>query len=232
MDSSEKFQVDDFAFIGRTFDEYLRMFDLEVESIEGRTILDCPSGADSFVATAHELGASVTGVDIMYAHTPQELDRRCRSDYEHVAEQLVGKSDLFNWGFYGDVEGRKQLLNEAYETFVDDYAEGRKQGRYIYAELPKLPFEADSFSLVLSAHFLFLYSDRLDYDFHLATLRELTRVASGQVRIFPLVGLDTEKYDRIDDIIHELTENGHTVDLVEIPFEFQQGADEMLVISI
>ncbi|XVH33293.1 hypothetical protein ACNS7O_14865 (plasmid) [Haloferacaceae archaeon DSL9] len=139
---------------------------------------------------------------------------------------------MFNWGFYGDVEGRKQLLNEAYETFIDDYAEGRKQGRYIHAELPKLPFEADSFSVVLSAHFLFLYSDRLDYDFHLSTLRELTRVASEQVRIFPLVGLDTAKYGRLDDIIQELTEDGHIVDLVEVPFEFQQGAGEMLVISV
>lgn len=208
------------------------MFDLEVGSIEERTILDCPSGADSFVATAHELGASVTGVDVMYAHTPQELNRRCQSDYERVAEQLAEKSDLFNWGFYGDVEGRKQLLNKAYETFVNDYTEGRKQGRYIYAELPKLPFESNSFSLVLSAHFLFLYSDRLDYDFHLETLRELIRVASEQVRIFPVVGLDTEKYDRLDGIIHELTEDGHTIDLVEVPFEFQQGADEMLVISV
>lgn len=232
MEPSKKFQVDDFAFIGRTFEEYLRMFDLEGKSIEGRTILDCPSGADSFVATAHELGAVVTGVDVMYAHSPQELARRCRSDYEHVAGQLVEKSDLFNWGFYGDIEGRKQLLNEAYETFVDDYAEGRKQGRYIYAELPKLPFESDSFSLVLSAHFLFLYKDRLDYDFHLSTLRELIRVASEQVRIFPLVGLDTEKYDRLDDIIQELTEDGHTVDVVEVPFEFQQGADETLLISV
>ena len=232
MVSSKKFKVDNFAFIGRTFDEYIKMFDLEVESIEGKTILDCPSGADSFVATAHELGASITGVDVMYSHTPRELARRCQLDYEDVAEQLGEKSDLFNWKFYGDVEGRKQFLNEAYETFIDDYPEGLKDGRYIYAELLKIPFESDSFALVLSAHFLFLYGVRLDFEFHLETLRELTRVASEQVRIFPLVGLDTEKYGRLEEIVYELTEDGHTVDLVQVPFEFQQGADEMLVISV
>lgn len=232
MTSRDKFAVDDFAFIGRTFEEYRHMFDLDVESLDGRSILDCPSGADSFVATAHELGASVTGVDVMYDRTPSELAERCRSDYEHVVEQFTEKRDLFNWDFYGDAEGRKQFLQEAYETFVDDYAEGRTQERYVYAELPNLPFEADSYSLVLSAHFLFLYSDRLDYDLHLATLRELTRVATDQVRVFPLVGLDTEKYSRLDDLVLELTEDGHTVDIVEVPFEFQQRANEMLVISV
>ena len=45
-------------------------------------------------------------------------------------------------------------------------------------------FNNEQFHLVLSAHFLFMYSDRLDYDFHVQTIRELPRVASEEVRIF------------------------------------------------
>lgn len=232
MNSNDSFEVTDFAFIGRTFDEYCRMFDLERDSFEGQTILDCPSGADSFVATAYESGASVTGVDMMYSQPPTELQQRCQEDYEAVAAQLAEKSDLFNWKFYGDIEGRTKLLKEAYETFISDYVKGRKQGRYLYGELPTLPFAPNSFSLVLSAHFLFLYGDRLDYEFHLATLRELIRVATEQVRIFPLVGLDTEQYPRLDDLLREVTEDGHQVAVENVPFEFQQGADEMLVITV
>jgi len=44
-DSSESgaFEVDDeFAFLGRTFAEYRRMFDLDVGSLQGRDVLDCP----------------------------------------------------------------------------------------------------------------------------------------------------------------------------------------------
>jgi hypothetical protein len=220
----DEFEVEEFAFIGRTFEEYRPMFDLDEATLREETILDCPSGPGSFVALAHERGASVTGVDVMYEHPPEELARRCRADYEHAADQLSEKRDLFTWEFYGGVEDRARVLREAYETFLADYPEGRREGRYLYAGLPRLPFADDSFSVVLSAHFLFLYGDRLGYDFHVGTLRELARVASEEVRVFPLVGLDTEPYERLDEVRSELTDQGLSNRVREAPFEFQQGA--------
>lgn len=232
MGEPSEFEVEEFAFIGRTFEEYKHMFHLDTETLADRTILDCPAGPDSFVARAHERGASVTGVDMMYDLLPDELAQQCRRDYEAVAEQLTEKRDLFTWEFYDTVENRKRLLRNAYETFLDDYAEGRHQDRYVYAELPNLPFADNMFSLVLSGHFLFLYDDQLDYDFHRQTLHELVRVASDEVRVFPLVGLDTERYNRLDDLIADLTAKGYTTDIQQVPFEFQQGATEMLVVTI
>ena len=41
-DNSHRIQLDRVAFYGRTLDEYLRIFDLDLESWQGRTILDCP----------------------------------------------------------------------------------------------------------------------------------------------------------------------------------------------
>lgn len=226
------FEVEDFAVIGRTFEEYRRMFDLDAARIEGETVLDCPSGAGSFVATAHERGASVTGADVVYELPPAALARRCREDVEAVADQLPGKRDLFEWDYYGTVEERVRLLREAAEEFIADYAAGRAEGRYLAASLPRLPFVDDSFSLVLSAHFLFLYGDRLRYEFHLRSLRELARVAAEEVRVFPLVGLDTEPYDRLDEAVAALEADGYAVERRGVPFEFQKGATEMLVIAV
>lgn len=229
---SDRFEVEEFAFIGRTFEEYVHMFDVDEDAMAERTVLDCPAGPGSFAATAHDRGWSVTAADVMYDRPPSALAEQCRADYEQAAAQIAEKRDLFTWEFYGDVETRRRFLRRAYETFLEDYPAGRREGRYVYADLPRLPFADAAFDIVLSAHFLFLYDDRLSSDFHLQTLREFARVASSEVRVFPLVGLDTEPYDRLDELIAELRDDGHTVDVRSVPFEFQQGATEMLVVSV
>jgi hypothetical protein len=228
MVDTDKFEVEEYAIIGRTFTEYVRMFDLDPASLDG-PVLDCPSGVGSFVAEANKRGIPSVGADVIYELPHNRLEQRCRKDYKQVASQLSEKADLFNWDFYGDIQRRQQFLKQAYEAFLDDYATERD--RYIHAALPELPFPTDSFSLVLSAHFLFLYGDRLDYAFHLDSLRELARVAADEVRVFPLAGLDTEQYHHLDAIIEALSEDGLTADRVNVPFEFQKGANEMLVIS-
>ncbi len=80
--------------------------------------------------------------------------------------------------------------------FVKDLMQNRKKGIYKYAELPDLPYPDNAFKLVLSSHFLFLYGDRLDLDFHSNCLKELFRVCSGEIRIYPLTGLDAMPYPK------------------------------------
>lgn len=167
---NDSFEVEGFALIGRTFTEYVHMFDLDPATLTGRSILDCPSGVGEFVRTAHERDIPATGADVVYGKPSEYLERRCEEDYERVAAQLPEKKELFEWGFYGSIERRCRLLKRAYEAFLDDYTE--HPGRYVPAVLPELPFASNSFSLVLCAHFLFLYGDRLDYEFS-------SRVAPG-----------------------------------------------------
>jgi predicted RNase H-like nuclease (RuvC/YqgF family) len=50
--------------------------------------------------------------------------------------------------------------------------------------------------------------------------------------VFPLVGLDTERYDRLDDVIATLEGNDLDVAVRSVPVEFQQGATEMLVVGV
>ena len=42
------------VFIGRSFSEYIWMFNLDVSNFKDLNILDCPSGASSFVAEAYK----------------------------------------------------------------------------------------------------------------------------------------------------------------------------------
>ena len=226
-----KFEVADCAIIGRTFEEYTAMFDLEPPALEGRRVLDCPSGVASFVAEATDRGIDAVGADVIYDESPADLARRCREDRESVIDQIPEKSSLFEWSFYESPAERRRYLRRASERFLADYADGRRDGRYVAAALPELPFDTDSFSLVLSAHFLFLYGDRFDYAFHLAALRELARVATDEVRIYPLQGLDAEPYERLDDALAALEAAGYEPTVESVPFEFQTDATEMLVLS-
>ena len=58
--------LENIAISGRTFEEYSSFFDLKLEDLKDKKILDCPSGASSFVLVANKNGSVVTGVDLIY----------------------------------------------------------------------------------------------------------------------------------------------------------------------
>ena len=67
--------LDRVVFIGRTFAEYMWMFNLDPSQLRDLKILDCPSGASSFVAEAsgeHQVGIAV-GCDLLYGNNNLKL---------------------------------------------------------------------------------------------------------------------------------------------------------------
>lgn len=228
-DGGGRYTIDDFAFIGRTFDEYCQMFALDIEGLDGRSVLDCPAGACSFVSEARRRGITAMGADTLFDSTASALNDRCLVDINRAMDGFDGANHRFRWEFYEDVDDVRTHREQAAARFVADYA--RNPDRYVAAKLPSLPFEDDSFSTVLSAHLLFLYDDRLSYDFHRETLNELARVAADQVRVYPLVGFGAEQYSRLEELCAELREDGHRVNTASVPFEFLRGANEMLVVE-
>lgn len=226
------FQTDEFLFIGRTFEEYCQFFDLAEADVAGETILDCPAGPASFAAEAGKRGATVFAGDIYYAEPVHHLEARCQADIEHVTRQHRKRPDQFSWSFYGDIDTRRDYLEAAAETFLDDFRSREAAGRYLPLALPWIPFPDDRFSLVLSAHFLFLYHDRLDYEFHRDAIDELLRVAKNEIRIFPIVGLDSTVSEHLKPILATLEDRGVDCHLDEVPFEFQRGATRMLRLGV
>ncbi|QLH77353.1 class I SAM-dependent methyltransferase [Halosimplex rubrum] len=229
MEDAE-FEVEaDFLTIGRTFAEYRRMFDLGADDIAGRELLDCGGGAGAFTATAAELADSAVAVDPLFGRPAEGLEPELDDAIEYNVDQLREKRDLFVWDFYGDVGTRGRYLRAAAERFLADYA--THPDRYVAGALPDLPFDGDAVDLALVANLLFVYDDRLDREFHLAALRDLVRVAREEVRVFPLHSLDRTRSAFVEPVAESLRADGHTVECREVPYEFQPGATEMLVVD-
>ena len=77
---------------------------------------------------------------------------------------------------------------------------------------------------------MFLYSDQLSYEFHLASVREMLRIAS-EVRIFPLLTLMLEKSPYLSPVIEALEHEGFDVNVERVDYELQRGGNEMLRIQ-
>ncbi|MFA5354190.1 MAG: hypothetical protein WC291_08165 [Thermodesulfovibrionales bacterium] len=225
---TDALEIDRIAFFGRTFSEYTAMFGLDEELLRKGPMLDCPGGASSFAAEAHLKGLDVTASDILYFLSADELLAKGRRDIAHVFEKFDAASHLYTWTHYKDKAEVMAQRTKALEGFIRDFERGKKEGRYVRAELPRLPFPDRQFSLVLSANFLFLYGDRMGFDFHIACIRELLRVSSGEVRIFPFVGLDALPYPHLHEVITALRGEGVSSEILPVDFEFQRGANQVL----
>ncbi len=220
------FWVDDIVPWGRSFDEYVAMFDLTEGDMAGR-ILGCGDGPAAFNAGLTARGGTVVSVDPVYAVSLDSLRRRIEAGFDTVVAQVRRQRDAYVWDTIASVEALRDLRMQAMQTFLDDYEAGRAEGRYLAAELPQLPLGADAFDLALSSHFLFLYGDRLTADFHVAALKEMLRVAR-EVRVFPLVTLEGEPSPHLGEVTERLAGEGFTLQARRVPYEFQRGACEML----
>jgi len=225
-----KLDLERIVFIGRTYEEYVRMFGLKDEDMLNKRILDCPGGACSFTATANQKGFNVTACDIAYGYPENDLLHKGIQDIEHAAAGLEQAKEGFVWNVFKNVEELKKMRLLALKGCVQDMKQNPQH--YVHAVLPNLPFADKSFDLILSAHFLFTYHEQLDYAFHLAVLKEFLRVARREVRIFPFVNLNGETYAHAEKLVQHIKELGHEVQEIQVPYEFQKGANTMLVIRI
>ena len=223
------FQLEKVVPWGRSFDEYVAMFALESQDF-GRRILGCGDGPASFNTELSTRGGRVVSVDPIYRFSVDEIAARIDETYPVVLEQTRRNADEFVWSHICSVEELGQVRMSAMSKFLADYTNGKREGRYLDAELPNLPFPDRAFELALCSHFLFLYSAHFDAAFHLQSLRELRRVAE-EVRVFPLLELGAVKSRHLDIVLSQLTSDGYQTDIVKVPYEFQKGGNEMLVLG-
>ena len=218
------------AITGRIFEEYSAFFDLELEDLKSKKILDCPSGASSFVQTLKQNGIFAKGVDIIYKFTKDEIEKQGIKTLEKIY-QNTSWMDAYKMDFYKTKENHKKHREDALKGFLKDY----NLDDYIYCELPNLPFENKEFDLLLSSHLFFVYDDRLDYDFHKNSILEMLRV-SKEVRLFPLVDIQNSKALEeknfspfVYKIIEELSKD-FKCEIIKTDFEFQVKANYYLKI--
>jgi hypothetical protein len=240
--NKNSFQFKRVMFFGRNFDEYSQMFNLDLEQMKGKRILDCPSGPASFIAQAHKHGIAATGCDPQYEHDLAELLNIIEKDLEACFEQQAESAHLLDKAGGQETAAYKETRMKTFREFAADYPQGKAQGRYVQASLPSLPFADKSFDLVLSSNLLFLYTDvktggslidgHLDYDFHKAAVLELYRVAAKTVRIYPLKSPNSiGNHTYVDKLLRDLQELKITAEIVAVPYKDIEGANHLLQLS-
>jgi SAM-dependent methyltransferase len=212
----------------RSYDEYVAMFAISPTDLSGR-VLDCSAGASDFVAVAAQRGTRVIAVDPSYALAKETLAEQSREHAEQgrkIAEQFP---DRFTWTWYGEPANRDRMRQQALARFVTDRVVA--PGRYVAGQLPQLPFVDRAFDLAVCSHLMFTWADELGRAWHAAAILELARVAR-EVRVFPTVMQGAgEPVPFWDGLMDDLAREGLRAGLRKADYEFQVGADQMLVVA-
>lgn len=214
---------------GRSLDEYRDMFALSEMDLK-KKILGCSDGPASFNAEATRLGAQVISVDPIYRFDAEQIHTRIETVYPKIMQQVSINKEDYVWENIGSIDELGIVRMRAMQSFLDDYGESSSKDRYVEAELPALPFSDAAFDLALCSHYLFLYSDHVDLDQHIRSVMELCRVAH-EVRIYPLLSIkDNQESPHLKPVLDVLLRKCVEFSLVNVDYEFQKGATQMLVV--
>ena len=215
---------------GRNLSEYVDMFNLTEYELKNSRILGCGDGPASFNAEVRALGGCVISIDPTYQFSTEQIAGRIDEVALEVMEEVRKKQEDFVWRNIANHDALYEMRMSAMQTFLADFKRGKEEGRYRYEMLPNLSFEKAQFDLALSSHFLFLYSEHLDEQFHIDAIDEMLRVAK-EVRIFPLVTLSGEVSKHLAPIAEYLEAKNYSCAVVKTDYEFQKGGNEMLQIK-
>jgi hypothetical protein len=204
------------------------MFSLGPEH-RGRRIVGVADGPASFNAEASNQGWSVTSVDPIYRVSSEGIAHRFTATVDDVMGQVRASPDRWVWSYHKDPDDLRAHRKAVMDRFVADFRAAEGEGRYVAAELPRLPFRSASFELALCSHFLFLDSALFDQAFHLHAILEMLRV-SREVRIFPLLDLDQNQSPHLRHVLTDLESNGYSARRVRVDYELQRGGNEQLII--
>ncbi len=214
---------------GRSFDEYRDMFALSDADLQ-KTILGCADGPASFNAVLTKQGGKIISCDPIYKFSVAEIKERINETYETVIGQTKTNAHQYIWQKISSPEELGKIRMEAMQIFLKNFSAGKQAGRYLNETLPNLPFADKSFDLALCSHFLFLYSKQLSEEFHYQAITELCRVAD-EIRIFPLIDLEGQISVHLDPVCNLLKKDGLSIQVKQVPYEFQKGANQMLRIT-
>ncbi len=214
---------------GRSFDEYREFFDL-TDSDLNKMIVGCGDGPASFNAELTSRGGTVVSVDPAYQFTAREQENRIEQVNKEILPQVKNNRHMYVWDSISSVEMLGRIRMSAMKIFLADYEVGKSVNRYLPESLPELSFKDKQFDLALCSHYLFLYSEHVNLQLHIASIRELCRVAT-EVRIYPLVSLNGELSQHLPEVISQLSRLGLVCTRENVQYQFQKGATQMLVVK-
>ncbi|WKN41190.1 methyltransferase domain-containing protein [Tunicatimonas pelagia] len=223
------FTIDQVVPWGRNLEEYQRMFALLPESLD-KKILGCGDGPASVNAELFSIDKDYTSLDPIYQFSAQQIRERIEATATVIKEQLTKNQADYIWDYY---QSPKQLVKTrlaAMELFLQDFEQKNNTNRYVIGTLPSLPFEDDSFDLVICSHFLFAYSEQLDEEFHQKAILEMCRVGR-ELRIFPLLEISGKASRHLNSVVNYLENQGIHTEILTVDYEFQKGGNQMLKLT-
>ncbi|MGB6977001.1 MAG: class I SAM-dependent methyltransferase [Gammaproteobacteria bacterium] len=209
--------------------EYQHMFDLNERDLS-KKLLDCASGLSSFNAELAAQNKFALSCDKAYGLSPSEMathvEQVLLKMYQHVKEADKANPDRFIWQDNISPEKLLEKRTKQAQRFLQDYPLGLQQGRYVYAELPQLPFSNNQFDLAVCSHLLFA-NNALSLEFHVQAIAEMCRVA-GEVRIFPLLDWQGKVSMLVAPLLVALQMQNMSAEIRQVKYEFQRGGNAML----
>jgi hypothetical protein len=172
-------------------------------------------------------GHATVSCDPLYQFSRSQVQQRIDETYDSIIAQTYDNLDRFLWTTISSVDELGRVRRAAMSEFLDDYDQGKRDGRYIAAELPDLPFAAGTFDLALCSHFLFMYSPILALELHERAIAAMCAVAK-EVRVFPLLTYNSDRSPYVEPIVAGLKKRGRTATIERVAYEFQKGGNEML----
>ncbi len=215
--------------VGRTLDEYIKMFNLTEDDCK-KSILSVADGPASFNAEGSQLGYTIKSVDPLYVFNSEQIKNRFDEVIDNIIEQIENTSNNWVWSYHKSPQDLRKNRENVISLFCEDYEQGKKEHRYEIGELPKLKYKDNEYELGLISHFLFLYSEHFDQQFHLDSINEMLRVCQ-EVRLFPLITLKHEIYPYLDVIIEAFKNKDYECKIETVAYELQPKGNQMLKIT-
>jgi Methylase involved in ubiquinone/menaquinone biosynthesis len=231
--SKDVYQQVGVAMTCRGFDEYLRMFDLTEQTLAGGRVLDVAGGGSSFTADAAGRGYDATAADPRYVQDSKHWIDEAAAEIDTSTAKLDQLREHFDWSYYGSLEQHREGRIQSLARFREHLQSVDGRSRYKAGSLPALPFENDTFSLVLCSHFLFLYAEQFGFEFHKRSILELMRVCKpgGEVRVYPLYSLGWKPFERMDELLASIIEHDGEPELLPSKLPFIPGSSQYLRIA-
>jgi len=211
---------------GHGLDEYRDMFCLSAADLAGN-LLEYGCGATAVNQEQHAKGCSMVSCDSLFALDAQALTKQVTVDFDAAVARLSKSKALYDFSACGGMDAVVSRRRGEIKKFLDDYALGRREGRYLAITDEALPFDDFSFDLVLSARFLFSEVANSSVDFHVQTIKELARVGK-EVRIFPLIADDGEPSPVLGPVLLALQQENYGTEVKDVRYALQPKGNAML----
>lgn len=212
---------------GRTMEEYIKMFSLS-ETDLCKKIASFGDGPASFNYESTVAGHDVISIDIIYQFTKEQIESQIYKTKDIVMQQMHQNMQNYIWSDIKNLVDLEETRMGAMRLFLNDFNDGKRDGRYVYHELPnRTVYDDDTFDIGLSSHFLLMYSG-LGYDFHIRSIDEMLRICK-EVRITPIVDLDGNPTKLTEQIIEHYKKT-HQVEIVGTSYIFLKNGNQMLCV--